>query len=273
VDPLAKAAGFEASRRYLALTRAGLLAHPEATLVVWPETAVWRLPQGIDAVLGNRALIYGTWGPAGENRVALYQKGQLVAWRDKARLVPFGEFFPFRRVLGPVYAFFFRRMGLPPLRDLPRRGVGAPLGPFAAYICYESDFPELVRGLAARGGRVLLNLSNDAWFGVGYGRAQHLYMAGLRAAELGLWLVRAANDGISAGFDPAGRITARLGPGAEGFIAVPFAERRASPYARMGPLPTVGLAFVLLVLGLLEQRPPVLFDPSGVEPGPPHGRG
>ena len=272
VDPLAKAAGLEAGGRYLALTRAGLKAHPEAAFVVWPETAVWRLPSGIDAVLGDRPLIYGTWGPAGENRVALYQKGRVVAWRDKARLVPFGEFFPFRQVLGPVYAFFFRRMGLPPLRDLPRRGVGAPLGPFAAYICYESDFPELVRGLVGRGGRVLVNLSNDAWFGVGYGRAQHLWMAGMRAAELGLWLVRAANDGISAGFDPFGRITGRLGPGEKGFLAVPFSEESPSLYARVGPLPALGLALVLLVLGLFEKRPPVLLDRGKLEPSPSHRR-
>ncbi len=117
-----------------------------------------------------------------------------------------------------------------------------------------------------------MNLSNDAWFGVGFGREQHLWMAGMRAAELGLWLVRSANDGISAGFDPVGRITGHLGPGEKGVLAVPFAEASPSLYARVGPLPAVGLAFVLLVLGLFEERPPVPFDRVGVEPRLSHRR-
>ncbi len=255
INPRAKFQGEAAAGRYLALTAEGLRAHPEVRLVVWPETAVARLPQGVDRVLSGRALIYGTWGPGPENQVRLHQGGRDLAVYAKRRLVPFGEFFPGRGVLEPVYAFFFRHLGLAPLSDLRPGKSARLLGPAAAFVCYEADYPGLVRGLVRRGARLLVNVSNDAWFGVGYGRAQHLAMSRLRAVEEGRWLLRAANDGISASIDPYGRVVARSAVGRPEALFAPYAERAGlTPFARFGELPVLGLAWLLVTLGLLETR-------------------
>lgn len=254
INPLAKFQGAEASRRYLELTRAGLAAHPEVRLVVWPETAVARLPQGTAAVLGDRTLIYGTWGPGPRNEVRLWRRGRDRAVYAKRRLVPFGEFFPGRAVFAPVYGFFFRAFGLAPLADLRPGRAPALLGRAAAFVCYEADYPDLVRGLANRGARWLVNVSNDAWFGVGYGRAQHLAMARMRAVEEGRWLLRAANDGISASIDPYGRVAARSRVGRPQALLAPYRELEGRTfYARFGELPVLGAAWLVLLTGLLEN--------------------
>ncbi|MCV4802906.1 apolipoprotein N-acyltransferase, partial [Escherichia coli] len=73
----------------------------------------------------------------------------------------------------------------------------APLGPYGAYICYESVFPGTARGLARGGAEVLVNVSNDAWFGPSFGGLQHFAMGRLRAVENGRWLLRAGNDGVT----------------------------------------------------------------------------
>jgi apolipoprotein N-acyltransferase len=76
-----------------------------------------------------------------------------------------------------------------------------------AFICYESAFPRLVRRFASEGAEVLLNLSNDGYFGGSAAREQHLALVRMRAIENARWILRATNDGITAMIDPAGRIT------------------------------------------------------------------
>ena len=265
VDPLEKVQGVDPGTRYLALTREGLLRHPKARLVVWPETAVPRLPEGTSAVLGERELIYGTWGPGPKNEVRLWQAGKDRAAYAKRRLVPFGEYFPGRAWLSRLYDAVLARLGLPRLEDVVPGEEARTLGLYAALICYEADFPGEVRRLA-KGAGLLVNVSNDAWFGVGYGRRQHLAMSRMRAVENGLWLLRAANDGISAAVDPAGRVVAQTTEGVPAVLAVPFALREGGRtlYARLGELPVIGAAYLFVILGLLE---------SGAKtPPPPWGR-
>ena len=168
---------------------------------------------------------------------------------DKNRLVPFGEFFPWRGVLGPVYAFFFQRFGLGNLADTVPGRVLEPLGPYGAYVCYESAFPGVARALVRGGARVLVNLSNDAWFGPSFGGAQHFAMGRIRAVETGRWLLRAGNDGITAAIDPYGRVVARLEPGTAGYLAAPYAfTSGTTPYVRFGDW-ALGVAGALLVWG------------------------
>ena len=81
----------------------------------------------------------------------------------------------------------------------------------AAFICYEAIFPDLVRDFAARGAELLVNITNDAWYGRTSAPHQHLAMAAFRAVENGKYLVRAANTGISAVVDPRGRVLAAHG--------------------------------------------------------------
>jgi len=76
----------------------------------------------------------------------------------------------------------------------------------AAVICYEVAFPELVRELTNRGANVIVNVSNDGWFGDSPARRQNLLMARMRAIENDRWLLRATNDGLSAAISPQGRL-------------------------------------------------------------------
>ncbi|MGQ9753352.1 MAG: apolipoprotein N-acyltransferase [Thermaceae bacterium] len=257
LNPLAKVEGAPAEGVYLRLLREGLRAHPEAEVVVFPETALSYLPPGLSEVLGERVLITGLnlFGP---NRLVLYQEGRVQGFYDKVRLVPFGERFPFREALGGVYGFFFQAFGLGELGDrVPGPGLH-PMGVFGGMVCYESAFPEVARGLALGGARVLVLATNDAWFGPSFGGRQHFAMGRLRAVETGLWLLRAGNDGITASVDPYGRVVAQIPPHAEGYLAAPFAllEGR-TPYLRLGDLPVLGVALTLWLLGLrLRMRPP-----------------
>ncbi|WP_301335931.1 nitrilase-related carbon-nitrogen hydrolase, partial [Thermus scotoductus] len=150
VNPLAKVQGGLDQEVYLRLTREGLAQYPEARLVVWPETAVWQIPEEAKRLLQGRFLLTGLnlYGP---NRAVLYQEGRVLGHYDKVRLVPFGERFPFRETLGGVYGFFFRAFGLGELADRMPGDRLIPLGPYGAMICYESVFPSVARTLAREG--------------------------------------------------------------------------------------------------------------------------
>ncbi|GAA6756101.1 apolipoprotein N-acyltransferase [Thermus thalpophilus] len=249
LNPLAKVQGELDESVYLRLTGEGL-AQKGADLIVWPETAVWRIPPSVDALLQGRPLLTGLnlFGP---NRAVLYQGGGILAHYDKTRLVPFGERFPFREVLGGAYGFFFRAFGLGELADRTPGKRVAPLGPYGVFICYESAFPSVALALAREGAKVLVLLTNDAWYGPSFGGRQHFAMGRLRAVETGLWLLRAGNDGVTASVDPFGRVVAAIPPHQEGFLLAPYALKEGkTPYVRLGDW-AVALALTIFLLGLI----------------------
>ncbi|WP_457638352.1 apolipoprotein N-acyltransferase [Oceanithermus sp.] len=255
VDPLAKVRGESAARIYESLSRAGLREHPEAGLVVWPETAVPRLPADVASWLGGRDLLAGIAAYDGgyRNRVVWVHAGKVKASYDKVVLVPFGENFPWRHELGWLYGFFFDSFGLGNLADTTPGEEIKPLGPYGVYVCYESVFGRIARTLARRGVEVLVNVSNDAWFGPTFGVRQHFEMGRLRAVETGRWLLRAGNDGITAAIDPYGRVVAELPRGERGYLLAPYSLRRVStPYIFWGDWPVILIVVVLTFLG----RPP-----------------
>jgi apolipoprotein N-acyltransferase len=138
----------------------------------------------------------------------LSPEGDLAYRYHKIRLVPFGEYVPMQPILtlgGRVAAKLVQQVAdFTPGSDLALAPVdGHPAG---AFICYEAIFPELVRGFAAGGAEMLVNLTHDAWYGRTSAPHQHLAMAAFRAVENGKYLVRAANTGITAVIDPRGRI-------------------------------------------------------------------
>lgn len=257
INPLEKALGARAEEVYLRLLREGLKAHPEAQVVVFPETALSALPPELSQALGGRPLVSGLnlFGP---NRLILYREGRILATYDKVKLVPFGERFPFREVLGGVYGVFFRAFGFGELLDRTPGERVLPLGPFGGMICYESVFPEVSRLLAQRGAEVLVLATNDAWFGQSFGGLQHFALGRMRAVETGRWLLRAGNDGITASIDPYGRVVARLPAHIEGYLAAPFAfQEGRTLYLLLGDLPALGVALTLWLSGLrLRVRPP-----------------
>jgi apolipoprotein N-acyltransferase len=185
---------------------------------------------------GNRE--DGVWN----SLLVIDKAGTIVASYDKVHLVPLGEYIPFHKQLAPVSGFIGRgsfEEGLSRVTlDLPR------LPSFSPIICYEVIFPAAVTGPGARP-RWLLNVTNDAWFGLSSGPYQHLASARLRSVEEGLPMIRAANTGVSAVIDAYGRVLAALDMQQEGIIdhRIP-AARDPTLYGRWGD----GTLLLLLLL-------------------------
>jgi apolipoprotein N-acyltransferase len=240
---------------------------PPPDLIVWPESAIpWPLDvagpvlgeiaaaaSGIPVVLGLNRREDGRWF---NSLILVDRTGGVAQLYDKHHLVPFGEYIPFghlTRSLG--LRSFAAQDGYgysagpgPRLLDLPGIGATLPL------ICYEAIFPGGVRRAPDRPD-LLLQITNDAWFGEISGPYQHLAQARVRAVEQGLPMVRVANTGVSAVIDPAGRILAGIPLGEAGFLDHPVpAPRPPTLYARMGDLPALGLIVALLAGAALRRR-------------------
>jgi apolipoprotein N-acyltransferase len=189
-------------------------------LIIWPETAVpfyfqdnsplskevSRVPEKT-----NSKLLFGS--PAyirDKNRIQYYNRAYVISedrvfdYYDKVHLVPFGEYVPLKR-----YLPFIRRL-VPAAGDFsPGQSpklVGTPDLQIGVIICFEAIFPDISRNHAAHGAQLLVNLTNDAWFGHTSAPYQHLSMAVLRCVENGLPMARAANTGISAIILASGKI-------------------------------------------------------------------
>jgi apolipoprotein N-acyltransferase len=240
---------------------------PPPALIVWPESAIaWPLDvaepvlgeiaaaaAGIPVALGLNRREDGRWFNA---LVVVDESGGVAQLYDKHHLVPFGEYIPFGQLSRHIgLRSFAARDGYgyaagpgPRLIDLPGIGATLPL------ICYEAIFPQGVRAAPARPD-LLLQITNDAWFGEISGPYQHLAQARVRAVEQGLPLVRVANTGVSAVIDPAGRVLAEIPLGQAGFLdhAIP-APRPPTLYARMGDLPVLGVIVALLAGVALRRR-------------------
>jgi len=126
---------------------------------------------------------------------------------DKVHLVPYGEYVPLRKIFPFIGKLVVGVGDFRPGEGFhPIRGEGWNLG---VLICYEGIFPEAARAYKREGATLLVNITNDAWFGRTSAPYQHLSMTVFRAVETRLYLVRAANTGISAIVDPAGKILSR----------------------------------------------------------------
>jgi apolipoprotein N-acyltransferase len=125
-----------------------------------------------------------------------------------------------------------------------------PPAPFGVVICYEGIFPALVRRFVTNGARLMVNMTNDAWFGLTSGPLQHLAMYPFRAVEHRTAVVRAANTGVSAFIAPSGRIESSLGLFERGNLIGGVAlRRRETLYTRWGDwLPLLSLAISALAL-------------------------
>jgi len=136
----------------------------------------------------------------------LSPQAQLLGRSDKVHLVPFGEYVPLWGMFGLVEKLAEGIGDFVPGQLQPLSLNGHQLG---VLICYEAIFPELAQKLVSRGAQVLVNITNDAWFGDSSAPWQHLDMARMRAIENKVWLLRSANTGVSALIDPFGRVVAQ----------------------------------------------------------------
>lgn len=173
---------------------------------------------------------------------------------SKQHLVPFGEFFPMQQQLDPILKYLTIPMAdFTPWPDTQRplevAGVKA-----AASICYEDAFPQEWRNQVASSG-ILVNVSEDMWFGNSLAPHQRLQMARFRAREFERPMVRSSNNGLSSLIDWKGKIDV-ITPQFEKAVAVGIVQPRQgeTPYARFGDLPTQVLSVFLLLSALLFGR-------------------
>jgi apolipoprotein N-acyltransferase len=247
--------------RHLLLTRQGAEeTHGKPFFVVWPETAspFWLQSDNAarqavaEAAGGAIASIVGTprddpaHGPH-NSLVVVSPEGTMLDYYDKHHLVPYGDYFP---------SYLPIRLGEqgwapgPGLKTLHVPGLPA-IGPS---ICYEAVFPaQLV--LESDRPSLLVNITNDSWFGNSAGPRQHLAAARMRCVEEGLPMVRAANTGISAMIDAHGRVVSALGLNERGVLVtgVPGALG-PTPFSRMGLAAPAILALLTCCFGFGMAR-------------------
>ncbi len=159
--------------------------------------------------------------------------GRRVFTYDKIHLVPFGEYVPFRRWLGFAGSLVADIGDFTPGHAYSVGQLSG--GKFGVYICYEGVFPGLVRHFTANGAQLLINISDDGWFGRSSASAQHAMMERLRAVENRRWLLRDTNNGYTIDVDPYGRVIAKLPPNVRGQLDAPYGFlSEMTPYAQFG---------------------------------------
>ncbi len=236
-------------------------------LIVWPETAMntyltgddeYRsriygisLMHGVDFLLGGPHAVSDDNGNTRyfNSIFQLSPASGLGARYDKRQLLAFAEYNPFSKV--PL----FPRPKQVPLDYTPGTAPvlfdvrGVKIG---AMICFEALYPWLSRDLVNSGATLLLNVSNDAWFGRTKAPGQHVEQARLRAIELRRYLVRNAGTGITVAFDPLGReIGAALPVFTEGVLAADiYPMDGRTVYARLGDWPLFILSFLMIAAGI-----------------------
>ncbi len=189
--------------------------------------------------------------------VTLDSSGGRLSGYSKIHLVPFGEFvpWPFHYFVEKVtrQAGMFRPGDAVSVATLNGRGIGT-------FICYESVFARSIRKFTAGGAELLVNISNDSWYGRSAAREQHLLVARMRAVENGRWILRATNDGVTSAIGPSGRVEASLPSYEQAALDVRFDYRsQRTGYVRFGEwlwwLCLAGLAGVLAVEARLGAPP------------------
>jgi apolipoprotein N-acyltransferase len=257
-------------------------------LIVWPESATAEVANDIvpylnhlntEARTHHSALVMGVLraesvpagkgGEGSEDKTRYFNSvlafDDTLNWYDKHHLVPFAEFFPV-----PHWVRSWLRLMSLPYSDFTPGAAEQPPLPAAhlqlgATICYEDAYGSSMLAVL-RHADALVNVTNDAWFGHSTARHQHFQIARMRALEAGRYLVRAANDGISAVVGPHGEVIAR----AREFEPVVLISQIVplmglTPYAVVGNWLIVSLAAMALAYGLWLRNDR---DRHGVEPSP-----
>jgi apolipoprotein N-acyltransferase len=252
-------------------------------IIIWPESPgplyYYRDPQFHREAteLAEQTHAYFLFGTVAEtpqgaplnSAVLLRPDGTLVDRYDKINLVPFGEYVP--SIFGFVNRVTQEAGDFAP----GNRIVVFPMGAqkLGVFICYESVFPDEVRQFVKRGANLLVNISNDGYFGHSAAREQHLEIARMRAVENSRWLIRSTNDGITAVIDPAGRIDERLPLYRDMTAPMHFAFRTGHTfYSEHGDWFAWGCLIAAIIAALLSQRPhytpPATRDGSQARPHP-----
>jgi len=239
-----------------------LQAKSDPGLIVWPESPAPffiddpRLQPWLSTIAQdtNSYLVIGSVGTAESkapqpellnSALVVDPRGRAVGHYDKIHLVPFGEYVPFKNLL------FFAEKLTREVGDFARGGDRRVFDldglKVSVVICYESIFPDEVRQFTANGAQVLINISNDGWYGETGAPFQHMQMARMRAIENHRWLLIATNSGITASIDPYGRVAKAAPRNVRTAITVPFAPQYENTfYVRNGDV----FAWICVVISI-----------------------
>ena len=254
----------ETAGKSLAYYQQATVEHLDNELVVWPETAVtYSYPRikpyfanfSKELESSNTTLITGIPDVSedGKNYYnAIWATGNGFGLYYKRRLVPFGEYIPFSKYIGPFLDVFGMPMSefKPGDENQPVLQVGE--WGIAPFICYEIVYAEQVRRMV-RDSDFLITISNDGWFGTSFGPWQHLQIAQFRAKEAGRYVIRATNTGITAFINEKGEVVAQapqferttLTADAKAFSGI-------TPYVQWGYWPTLLLLGISVVFSYLN---------------------
>jgi apolipoprotein N-acyltransferase len=253
----------ETMQRY---TQASEMAAEHADILVWPEAAVPFFLSKVPAWEEWLRLHMQSWsvpvlfgglkltGNEGQAQNGMYLSLPGSGWQDfvgKHHLVPFGEYVP-------SWIPFLRKLvvGIADFQPANDPGV-LELGEsrFGSLICYEAIFPEETRARILAGANVLVNITNDAWYGRSPAAWQHLQSARMRAVESGRYMLRAANTGITAVIAPDGSLTSKAPWFVEATVFGTFyTSDTMTPYERWGDLILILLLFPVVTITLLRVR-------------------
>ena len=253
-----------------------------AGVIVWPESSVpltyattpyfretiesLSRRRGVDIILGSVAE-----DPKDSTRLwnaaYLASGGETKGRYDKMRLVPFGEYVPWRKAL-----FFAKKL----VRAVGEFQFGTNDHPltgkfhYGPAICYEVVFPQVTATQVRNGADVLVTITNDDWFDRSSAPRQHLNMARMRAIEADRYLLRAATTGISALVDPSGEVLQSLDLDQEGIILGHFSARQSrTPYVRFGDWYAI-LCVLATAAALVVRRKAPANEPRSIRAGRRH---
>ena len=253
----------------------GMLLASKADLIILPETALPVIASQLDENVKNTILAHAKLHPliiglveykAEYNEDANNSSGEYfnsalgfsaadTQSYQKNHLVPFGEFIPLKQVFGWIYRDWLNM----PLSDLSRgsyqpismRLAGHRIG---VNICYEDVFgEEIIRQLPAA--TLLVNISNDAWYGQSYAADQHMQFSQARALETGRYMLRATNTGATAAIDQHGYVLAHAPHDVQTTLDVTAQGYTGStPYVRWGNWPFIVFCFTVLIALVWRKR-------------------
>ncbi|MEO8027976.1 MAG: apolipoprotein N-acyltransferase [Bryobacteraceae bacterium] len=257
----------ETSEQLIRLSREAAASHTD--LIAWPEmpAPVYYFEDrqfadqiGALARETGASVLLGTVGraPSGAplNSAAFVSpQGQLGGQYSKINLVPFGEFVP------PLFSWVNKitKEAGDYAPGTKQTVFGAGGETLSTFICYESAFPDFVRVFVQDGAQLLVNISNDGYFGRSAAREQHLSLVRMRALENQRWILRPANNGITVAIDPSGRVTDRFPPYQQtaGRVAFRYVST-LTPYSRWGSWFAWlwAIAAILTLIPYLQRRRP-----------------
>ena len=244
-----------------------MIEDSSASLIILPETSVPVLNHNLPDLFKRKLMIHAKknngniiYGVIEKDNGKYFNSAISIGEYEekkyqKYHLVPFGEFIPFKNILNYVYKNWLNI----PFNSLSRgdkyqENITIKDNQIAINICYEDVFGnEIIKSLPEA--NILVNLSNDAWYGESIASQQHLQISQARAIETGRMMIRATNTGATAVISPTGEIIDQIPLFEEGVLnSYAQGYRGITPYIKYGNFPIIIFSFFILISWILKRK-------------------